>query len=611
MGKPMRYEHAGVDFAANVPAAQGAAVALLREQKVDILLVTSRDMFMSEYNPLCNSQRYALSGFTGSMGDGFLLTEKGRVVTGATAPFVLFVDGRYHLQADLETKPALVQVMKGTPVQNNVDVLLAWLEGHSLTGLTVGVDGMRIGARRCRALQEMALRKGFSLKLFGAGELSTALRLPGWNIERPIQALAVNNGRSIEKNIASLRAHLPSGIDLSECCIATGTSDDAAWLLNARGFHMPRSSALLGFCFVVGDEVVLYLPNGVDRSPVDAAVEGGGRVTVVRGDSDKLRAVLGRYTQVKRILLNENTVNAWLPDFCRQQWPAAALHADFAAVTVERARKTPEEQQLMRDAFLKSSRAIARTMRAAKAGELRTEADLAGRIHDEYLGEGAVELSFSTIAGAGANGAIVHYGACSRDVTLKAGDLVLLDSGAYYAEGYATDCTRVIHASGAAVESWQREIYTVVLKAFVAGMSARFSPSTVGSELDARTRGVCKESGFDYGHGTGHGIGIHVHEGGHGVNMAASTPLVVEGAVSVEPGIYLEGKGGVRIENVVLVKKDVDTTDDLRFENLIWVGFDWDLVDVGRLTDDEKRWLAGYERECLRLGTEVTGCPLL
>ena len=378
---------------------------------------------------------------------------------------------------------------------------------------------------------------------------------------------------------------------------------------------MPFNSSILAYTFTVGMRTVVFLPNGIAECPWDVAPERGVAVEVVRGNVQALAASLRALGPVDAILFSGAQSNAWLPTFAENVWPAAKIVDDFDAITVLRAQKTEQEKLAMRDAFLRSSRAIARTLRwlkTAPESENISEGLLSRRIISEYIAEGAVELSFSSIAATAGNGAIVHYGAASDRKKVEFGHLVLLDSGAYYESGFATDCTRVAFRgrAGIAPEAWQQDIYTVTLKAFLGGMMAEFPETDTGAQVDARVRDVCKANGYDYGHGTGHGIGIHVHEGGHRISPASTIPMMLNGAVSVEPGIYLAGKGGVRLENVVLVQRSEKTAGNFSFENILWVGFDWDLIDVSRLTEAEKAWLKNYESKCESLGTAVTKCPL-
>jgi Xaa-Pro aminopeptidase len=337
-------------------------------------------------------------------------------------------------------------------------------------------------------------------------------------------------------------------------------------------------------------------------------------VSVIRDSLPELKAFLKRH-QVKDIFFNGATMNAFLPEIAKEAFPAARVHSDLTWVLKTRARKTTEEMIAIKSAFLKSSRAIAKTLRWGKSESVKkriTELDLAQHLYASYVAEGAVALSFGTISGAGANSAIVHYSKPSADHAFDPGKLALLDSGAYYEDGFCTDCTRGFFAgggsSGVKPESWQREIYTATLKSAIQVFLKPVSAKLSGKEVDAFIRAKVKETGYDYLHGTGHGIGIHVHEEGIRLSTLSLYPQSAYACVSVEPGIYLKDRGGVRVENVALLIPEGDSR--YRYDNVVFVGYDWDLVDISILTSAEKAYLKEYEAKCRELGTELTECPL-
>ncbi len=613
----LSHAHVAENFKADVAAAQTKLGVALEQLGIDVAVISAQDAFLSEYNVLANSQRYALSGFTGSTGDGVFFAPPLSRELGRAAPFVLFVDGRYHIQADQECVPAQVDVVKFGVNDAFQDPPVDWLKRQNLTKRVVAIDGQRTSWKRYCDLKNVCTEQGHELRVLGGNAVSAPLGLPGWKVNRPIVSLGENTtGRSLVKNLKAVWEKLPEGVEPSSACFMTCASDDAAWLLNARGFHMPYNSSVLAYTFSCGNNVVVFLPEGVHECRWEVESESGANVRVVRGNVSELEQALRAFGNVQTLLFLDRASNAWTPTFAQDIWPQARRVDNFDAIVVCRAQKTEQEKAIMRDAHLRSSRAIARTLRwlkSAPASENLSEATLSQRITQEYGAEGALELSFSTIAATGPNGAIVHYGGASDTNKIANGEIVLLDSGAYYKEGYATDCTRVAYrGKGAGVEPqpWQKEIYTVTLKAFLADISAVFPFTALGSHVDILGRNVCRAHGYDFGHGTGHGIGIHVHEGGLRISPAATAPLVEHGAVSVEPGIYLEGKGGVRLENIVFVQRSHENPGYFVFENIMWVGFDWDLIDLGRLTEPEKRWLRLYEDKCAALGTAVTACPL-
>lgn len=619
-GHPMidrlKYSFSGLPpYDASVPDTQAGLSRLLDAARLDAVLITSQDEYVTEYLPRGNNPRYAVSGFDGSAGCGIFLSAATAQALGLP-PFVLFVDGRYHFQADEQCDPARVRVEK---LGMNVTIWQAmadWLLAHASRLARVGYDARRISVAQRNRLFEQTQAASLDWTSLAEREIDQAIALPGWNVERPIFGIpAAMTGLSVAQNLDALNRRLAAhtGAADGKTAFFTCASDDLAYLLNSRGYHIPNASSHLGFLFAIGAQVVLFLPEGCDRCEV--ALDAYPALHVIRRDVAALERFLAQFA-IEHVCYGFESVNCALVDAVKRVWPHAR-HADFNPVEAMRASKTPAVLDRFRDAFARSCAAIAETMRWAKNGEpgvRHTEYDLARRINDAYGARSAVALSFPSIAANGANSAFAHYTAASVDVELTEGELVLLDSGAYYEAGFATDCTRVVlrrTRPDTVAQPWQREIYTVALKACIKGLVTRFPASATGGDVDALVRQVCRDHGHDFGHGTGHGVGIHVHEGGVRFAPGATYGLVPNAVISVEPGIYLPGKGGVRIENIVIVRPDDAQPGTVTFENIVTVGYDWDLIDLDLLDDAERAYLRDYERLCVERGTQVTACPLL
>ncbi len=593
------------------PGQEGKASSSLIAE-MDAVILTSKDPFMSEYVPLSNHHRYAVTGFTGSTGDCIYWSESFRKLHPQQKAVSLLVDGRYHLQADLETSADLVEVVK-LDLQSGVESTLLGRLG-SFQGLRIAVDPERISKGSLDALKKVIQRGNHELHFLKGDTLLEALRLPGWKVDRPIFSLGVEvTGRRVSAILDELNEAMSVAANGSrECLNFTCAADDAAFLFNARGYHTPNHASILAYTFLYQHEVILFLPLASAECPVnlDPNVLGQYHLTVIRNDMNALKLKLSSFA-VNHVFYHAGGMNGLLPTVVSEIFPAAKVQDQWSWIIEKRVRKTPEEVRSIQSAFLKSSAVIAKTLRYGKKETLTrkvSELELSQYLYQAYAEAGATSLSFSTICGAGANSAIVHYSQASADAYFNAGDMALLDSGAYYAEGFCTDCTRGFFVGTGKPQAWQIEIYTLTLKAAISVLMNPVPKKLNGREVDHVVRSVIKSAGYDYLHGTGHGVGIHVHEEGIRFSSFSSYPQTPDACVSVEPGIYLNGQGGVRIENIVFVR-DKDQ-DHYQFENCVYVGYDWDLIDLDRLTPQEKEYLKHYEAQCKALGTQLMECPL-
>ena len=575
--------------------------------KLDAILLTSKDPFISEYVPLENNPRYGATGFTGSVGDAIYWTKN----SSSKSRVSLFVDGRYHLQADQECPLDLVEVVKIKVEPSIEGAVLDRLAQNK--GLKIGIDFERTSISTLERFQEMAKSNGHTLVHLEGEKILNALGLPGWKVKRPIFSLPVSaTGRSISKTLDSLKKFLTE--KSSNYLHVTAATDDAAFLLNARGYHLPHTASFLAYTMFVGQELIVYLPACSAGSPVEleTSQKGEYKVTVIENDLSALKKKLASYS-VSEIFFNGGMMNGLLPNLLKEVFPNAKLTQDCKWVIQNRVRKTPEEMASIRKAFVHSSKAIAKTLRWGKSESQKnkvSEVDLSKYLYDSYAAEGAVALSFKTISGAGPNSAIIHYSTPSTQKFFEKGQLALLDSGAYYEEGFCTDCTRgffVGAENGAKPEAWQKDIYTTTLKGAIQVFMNPVKGSLSGKEVDAMIRSEIKNAGYEYLHGTGHGVGIHVHEEGIRLSTLSIYPQSPYACVSVEPGIYLKDQGGVRIENIALL---IPEGENYAYENVVFVGYDWDLIDVSKLSNDEKNYLKNYEAQCKKMGTQLMECPL-
>ena len=250
-------------------------------------------------------------------------------------------------------------------------------------------------------------------------------------------------------------------------------------------------------------------------------------------------------------------------------------------------------------AFHRADTVVDDTLRWAKKlvakGEKVTEASLSAEVSKRFTEAGAIGHSFATICATGRNGAHIHYGPPSARKVIRSGELVLLDTGAYFEEGYATDLTRTVFIGDDNPSEEQQRIYTLVLKASIAGMTAVLPLGARGFQLDALIRSPLWEAGLDFPHGTGHGVGVNVHEFPPRIGPSSQSRLEIGHVFSIEPGYYHPKFGGVRIENLCTLVEG--PPGFMQVEPLTFSPLDKKLIDNSKLSAKEKVFLKRYREE--------------
>lgn len=562
---------------------------IMSSRNLDGMYISSFDPFISEYVPLEDNHRFYFTGFTGSMAE-VLVPANGRVR--------LYVDGRYHEQADLEVDAKDVEVMKINADSSTTEELARDVKKLGIKRL--GYEADRTTLRYLKRLSDAAAETipfhpgelGKTIEWAQLGALKTVTMVP-----------REQRGRdTLEKTRAILRSE-------KEAIYVTAL-DSVAWITNCRGYHLPFLSSFYGKALVTKEKVYVFVTPETTIDPKAKKEAGLEWIHLNWADLPK---------ELDRI---QNTLHLEKVSFD----PAMSNSADFAMLVKifgpERLAekegglyeyqsiKEPVELMQIEASFRKADQAIFKTIKwvkeQIKAGKRITELDLYQETSKKYQAEGAVEQSFNTIAGVGPNGSIIHYGNPSDEVVIKDNDMILLDSGGYFEGGWATDTTRTFFADASKKPNPKmKEIYTLVLKGTLALQNAVFPAGTRGNVLDGYARGPMRKHGYDYNHGTGHGVGIHVHEPGVRISSISNVPMKEGQIVSIEPGIYIPGFGGVRLENIAYVEKHPDYPGMLRFKCLVYIGFEPALIEPELLNSEEKEQLKAYEAECLKRGTSL------
>ncbi len=580
-------QSSAVPSSSTIPVRIAALRAKLKQLGLHGALVRSTDPYLNEYVPTETSTRVWLTGFGGSMGDAVVTLDRA----------VLVVDGRYTLQARKEAPAFETRVISlGTSIEGGWLALLDELAKEGVKRLAVETDRVQVSimqtlAARAQQLGVELVPQSPSLVEVVRQELGEAPPRPKGAIRIVDRALC---GRTVEERLALVRPFFQEkGLD----GLLVVPLDEVAWITNLRGDHFPFQATFPARAIVFSDEVALAADPAALQN--DGVVEPAVRFVGEQG----LSAVVAAKGGVKL-----GFDPAATPESVR-----AALAASGAVlVPVEspfpklRAKKTGEELRHMAHAFRRADEVVDALQTwlstSVSGGERVTEAMVAQKTADLFAASGAFGLSFKVISAAGKNGAVIHYSTPDDTTPIGEGELFLLDTGAYYEGGYATDLTRTFLVGAPHVQATaeQKRLYTAVLKAAIAGMSARFPRGATGEQVDALVRDALWRRGLDYGHGTGHGVGVNVHE--FPPRIAPGVRAVVEeGHVfSIEPGVYIEGTGGVRIENLCTCVADPESPRFLRIQPLTFSPMDARLVDDAALTDHERRFLAWFEARARR-----------
>jgi len=553
----------------------------MAEQGLDALVVPHEDEHQNEYLPPANDRLGWATGFTGSAGAAVIFQDKAAI----------FVDGRYTLQVRDQVDAATFEI------RDLVDGgVTAYLEEAASAGQAIGYDPRLHSPDALARLSQAAAKAGAKLTPVEVNPLDRA-----WGAERPKQPAAPVVPHPLEfagESAAEKRRRVGETVAAQGAAAAVLTAPASiAWLFNIRGGDVIRSPLPLGQAVLSADGAArLFL----DPRKVTAELPAWLGADVRLERPEDLAAALSEL-KGKTVLVDPAQSSAWYFDtlsqagaqVLRAEDPCALPRACKNAVELEGARRAHERDGLALTRFLHW---------LATEGEARPVDEIAAVRKLEAFREatGALkDLSFDTIAGAAANGAVVHYRPTERlNRRAEPGSLMLIDSGAQYLDG-TTDVTRTVAIGEPSAEMKQR--FTLVLKGHLALGRVRFPVGTTGSALDVLARAALWAHGLDYDHGTGHGVGSYlgVHEGPQRITKSPSAVALRPGMiVSNEPGYYKTGGYGIRIENLQAVTEpaEVDGGDRpmLGFETLTLAPIDRRCVARELLTEEERAQLDAY-----------------
>ena len=492
---------------------------LLQELGLDYLLVNSTNEFLVEYSALSENARYTLTGFSGSTGEALVTKDN----------IYLFVDGRYHTQADNEVKEG-VTVVKLQLGQKQDEEIRKLIDPQK----NLGIVSKKVSQARLESFSD------YKVKLLDIDPIN--------NFTEPHQA--------------PVQAVEPVLFTPQKAMYITNL-EEVSYLTGLRDFSKDCSSKAYAKLLIKGEERIL--------NPDIASYD-------------------------EEIIVDKKSISAY--DYALIKNP---IHQD-SPVKAMKAIKGEDEIEQYKKAFELTDKAVMAIREYIESNENLSEYDISKRLREEFIKYGAKSLSFNSIVAINKNSALAHYAKNSKDVILNEGDLVLIDCGAYYESGFATDITRVFVKGNPS--ELQRRVYTTVLKAFLNAFNYECSPLTLplsrrawegaptGFEYDALAHSILDNriEGFTFSHGLGHGIGINVHEAPPALNQSeiAHTEIKDGMTFTIEPGLYNPEHFGVRLENSCYKA-------DGKIHSFVKMGYEGKLIDYNLLSKQETEWLKEFE----------------
>jgi Xaa-Pro aminopeptidase len=553
----------------------------MREKGYDAYLVADADAHQNEYVGPYWRARTWLSGFTGSNG----------LVAVTAGQAGLWTDGRYFIQAERQLVGSGIALFKMDA--EGVPTYPKWLAEQLPDRAKLGFDGRAFSVSSLEKLKEALAEKEIGLD--GTNDLINEVWTdrPSPDTHAKVFAHDISfSGQSASEKLAAVRKAMA---DQKADWYLAAALDGVAWLLNIRGHDIPQTPVAYAFGLIGMDSAHIFIdPKKVD-APLAAALAAEGFTLHAY---DAVEALTG--TRDGLLLYDPARVNTRLaqsiPERCKVKKGTEDIIDGLKAV------KNPVELENIRRAFIKDGVVMVRLLRWLdnRDGDTkRTEAHVADfLLRERALQALYLEPSFDTVAAYGENAACVHYSHENEGAEIKPQGFLLVDTGAQYLDG-TTDVSRTI-ALGPLSDEMKRD-FTLVLKGHIALAAVQFPAGTTGHQLDALARAPLWAAGLHYRHGTGHGLGycLGVHEGPHNVSSRPNGVKLTAGMLlSNEPGVYKEGRYGIRTENILLVEERYQSEESnfLGFETLTLCPIDLRAVDKNWLTETETEWLNAYHR---------------
>lgn len=573
----------------NLPILQTA----LKKQNLDGFIVPHEDEYQNEYLPASTDRLQWLSGFTGSAGAAVVMQDKA----------AMFVDGRYVIQIKQQVDKDLFDF------ERLEDGVAKWLRGNVKAGQVIGYDPKLHSPSALAQLVEAIELAGGTAKAMEPNPIDVA-----WTDRppMPLTPITIQPEKLAGKSHAKKREEIAEILQEKNADYALITAPASiAWLLNIRGGDVQCTPLPLSTAIIRKDgHVDLFVRSEKISSEVSQHL---GNEVAIQSEED-LETKLKNLSN-KTILMDPNSASAW--HFETASSSGANVKKAMDVVALPKATKTQAELEGSATAHKRDAVAIIKFLHwldtEAQSGEY-DEISAATKLEMfRHENDGLKDLSFETISGAGANGALCHYRvSVSTVLPLKPNSLYLVDSGGQYQDG-TTDITRTVPIGEPTDE--MRDRFTRVLQGHIALATIRFPEGTTGPALDGFARAPLWAVGLDYDHGTGHGVGsfLGVHEGPQRISKASNTIALQPGMiVSNEPGYYKTGEYGIRIENLQFVLPPEEIAGGERpmmgFKTLTMAPIHRDLIDLDLLNKAERQYVDDYHAEVLKqIGPKFDG----
>lgn len=555
---------------------------LMKSNNINAYFITTSDYHQSEYVGDFFKVREHLSGFKGTFGELIITADKS----------VLFTDGRYKIQVQEQLLGTgidfYITTEEGTPSMQK------WLELNLNSGDILGFDGKTVSAKQGEEFKQ-------HLEKFNITIDPSFDKVDEFWKNRPLlgeeKAFILEDkytGESLESKLCRVRKKM-SEENVDKLLIST--LDDIAWLLNLRGQDIKYMPVVLGYFILGHTDAQFYVNNNKISTEIKEKLS---KHNIELKEYNEIYSDLEKITNKDiKIWLDNNRTNFNIQELIKQD----NTFNKPLPTELMKALKNEIELENTRFAHIKDGVAVTKFLYWVKTRDKNSSlTEISGKNKINSLRgeqENFIEPSFNTISGYMANAAMPHY-SVTNESSLSIGDkgLYLVDSGGQYLEG-TTDITRTI-AVGELTEEMKRN-FTLVLKGMLSISNLKFIEGTRGSDIDLLARQFLFQYGLNYNHGTGHGIGhvLGVHEGPHRINNISNIKFESGMIVTNEPGLYLKGNYGIRIENELIIKKYMETEYGVfyQFETLTYVPIDLDAIEISMLTTVEKDFLNSYHKE--------------